>query len=532
MTYAIARRRGDNGELNKLYPEDRAVHEWYRFVLSFPPHLVRDYLQRFSVDGRHQVLDPFCGTGTVVVECKKLGIPSVGVEANPMAHFAGQVKTDWAPDPAGLVEHATHVATAARTRLARDGIDDDPVFLLPPREDTVLRDLPSEAAALLLAESISPLPLHKTLVLLDCLRQHRDERYDWHQRLALAKALVANIGNLHFGPEVGVGPAKPDAPVVAPWLANVRATARGLVDVQAGAAVPAVVHHADARHLGKVVAPCSIDAVITSPPYPNEKDYTRTTRLESVLLGFIRDKADLQALKRGLVRSNTRGVYKGDDDDRWVAEHPEIQRIAAAIEARRVELGKTSGFERLYARVTRLYFGGMARHLAELRPLLRPGAQLAYVVGDQASYLRVMIRTGQLLADIAQSLGYEVVDIDLFRTRLATATKEQLREEVVILRWSGVGGAEAVRSPQQGAVPVALTTCSRFRPRAGATDWESCRSSKISPCARPNFRGSSSGLSPHSSWPATSSHCSNSRRPRTGSPSHRRSITGLCHQTK
>jgi 2-polyprenyl-3-methyl-5-hydroxy-6-metoxy-1,4-benzoquinol methylase len=48
-----------------------------------------------------------------------------------------------------------------------------------------------------------------------------------------------------------------------------------------------------------------------------------------------------------------------------------------------------------------------------------------------------MIRTGQLLASIAQPLGYEVMGIDLFRTRLATATKEQLREEVVLLRWSG-----------------------------------------------------------------------------------------------
>jgi len=59
------------------------------------------------------------------------------------------------------------------------------------------------------------------------------------------------------------------------------------------------------------------------------------------------------------------------------------------------------------------------------------------VVGDQASYLRVMIRTGQLLAEIAQDLGYELVRIDLFRTRFASATKEQLREEAVILRWPG-----------------------------------------------------------------------------------------------
>jgi hypothetical protein len=152
---------------------------------------------------------------------------------------------------------------------------------------------------------------------------------------------------------------------------------------------PANVSLADARQVVQVLEPHSIDAVITSPPYPNEKDYTRTTRLESVLLGFIHSKSELQALKRSLVRSNTRGVYKEDDDDQWVAEHPEIQRITEAIEARRIELGKTSGFERLYARVTKLYFGGIARHLATLRTVLRPGAQLAYVVGDQASYLLV-----------------------------------------------------------------------------------------------------------------------------------------------
>ena len=120
-----------------------------------------------------------------------------------------------------------------------------------------------------------------------------------------------------------------------------------------------------------------------------------------------------------------------------VAGHPKIDAIAEAIEKRRKELGKTSGFERMYARVTKLYFGGMLRHFAELRAILRPGAQLAYVVGDQASYLRIMIRTGQLLAEIAESLGYEVVGVDLFRTRLATATKEQLREEIVVLRWPG-----------------------------------------------------------------------------------------------
>ena len=426
-----------NPTANKMLAEDRAAYDWYRFVLSYPPHIVRDYVTRFGLTKQHQVLDPFSGTGTTVVECKKLGILSVGTEANPMAQFAGSTKVDWLPDPAGLVAHAEQVAELAMRQLASDRVPENFVLCLENKQSYPLRQLPPECEPLLLSDSISPIPLHKTLVLLDVLHQNHNQEYASHERLALAKALVFRTSNLRFGPEVGIGPIKPDAPVVSEWLTAVRAIAEDLEELRALPGAQAIVHKADARELGQVIAACSIDAVITSPPYPNEKDYTRTTRLESVLLGFIHNKADLQALKRGLLRSNTRGVYKGDDDDLWVAHHEEIQDIAATIEKRRIEMGKTSGFERLYARVTKLYFGGMARHLAELRPLLRPGARLAYVVGDQMSYLRVMIRTGQLLAGIAQELGYEVVGIDLFRTRIATATGEQLREEVVVLRWPG-----------------------------------------------------------------------------------------------
>ena len=427
-------------ERNRLRPEDRAVHDWYRFVLSFPSHLVRDYLAAFAVDSTQRVLDPFCGTGTTLVECKKLGIPSVGIERNPMAGFASRTKLNWRIDPDALVSHAKDVAAQVLDRLREHGIDDigiGPLFDAhdPPRAG--LLTLSPDRSRLLLKDSISPLPLHKTLLLLDTLQRHRDDAVDAHERLALAAALVSGVGNLHFGPEVGVGRVQEDAPVIRPWLDRVRAMGDDLATLRERAATNAIVHLADARRLDECLAPSSIDAVITSPPYPNEKDYTRTTRLESVLLGFVRDKQDLRRLKQGLVRSNTRSVYKTDADDAVVAGHEGIQRIAHLIEKRRIEQGKTSGFERQYARVTRLYFGGMVRHLANLRSRLRPGARLAYVVGDQASYLRVMIRTGQILGELAQSLGYELTAIDLFRTRIATASRQHLREEVVRLRWPG-----------------------------------------------------------------------------------------------
>lgn len=425
-----------NGNANKLDPLDRAAHDWYRFVLSYPPHLVRRYLDEFDLNSGDTVLDPFCGTGTTLVEAKKLGIGGLGLEVNPFAHFASSVKLDWHVDACMLREGAERVAEKVLRKLSLQGIHDD-AFFVRNADDLVMRGLDEATTKLILANSISPLPLHKTLVLLDVLREAEHQPFYGHARLALANALVYKISNLHFGPEVGVGKPKPDVAVVAAWLNEIQKISADLSLLQSAKQTAAEVFNADSRRIGEYVTPGTICAVITSPPYPNEKDYTRTTRLESVLLGFIRSKEELRALKKGFVRSNTRGVYKDDDDDRWVADHPEINRIADAIEARRIALGKTSGFERMYARVAKLYFGGMARHLSELRPLLKPGARLAYVVGDQASYLRVMIRTGELLADIAQSLGYRLKRIDLFRTRLATASREQLREEVVVLEWPG-----------------------------------------------------------------------------------------------
>ena len=413
-----------NGSANKLLLTDIPFHNWYRFVLSFPPHLVREYISKFGLSNDSTILDPFCGTGTTMVEAKLLGIKSIGIEANPMTHFASTVKVDWSLDPGELLKHALLVAGEAK------------------RESdfckTNFRTLFPDAHNLLIKNSISPLPLHKGLILLDKIRSFKNDRVHNHELLAFAKTMVLHASNLRFGPEVGVCKnKKDDAPVVESWVSEIKKMADDLRFKKHEKDSQAIIHNADSRQLQNILKPNSIDAIFTSPPYPNEKDYSRTTRLESVLLGFINDKDELRDLKKNLLRSNTRNVYKGDDDDKWISSHRKIQRIASKIESRRIELGKTSGFEKLYGKVTKLYFGGMARHLATLKPFLKPNAYLGYVVGDQASYLRVMIRTGSLFADIAESLGFEVKSIDLFRTRFSTITKKEMREEVVVLRWPG-----------------------------------------------------------------------------------------------
>ena len=407
-------------ERNRLLAADRPIHDWYRFVLSFPPHLVRDYVKRFNLSDGATVLDPFCGTGTTLVEAKKLGFASVGIEALSMSAFAAATKLDWSPDGSTLRRDADAIAAQAGATLERGA--------------SPLRTLPMEQQRLLLRDSISPLPLHKALILRDAIDTARSQHAD-HLRLALARELPTTIGNLRFGPEVGLGERKEDVDAVGAWRRRVETFALDLDDLRDAGDAPASVVLGDSRDVSALLPARSVDCVITSPPYPNEKDYTRAVRLESVVLGLLSDRHDLRGAKQTLLRSNSRGVYKDDDDDAWIVAHPKIQALADEIEQARIEQGKTSGFERTYHRVARLYFGGMARHLASLRGALKPGAQLAYVVGDQASYLRVMIRTADLLADIASGLGYEVVGKDLFRTRAATATRSQLNEEVLLLRW-------------------------------------------------------------------------------------------------
>src|SRR5258708_29523149 len=101
--------------------------------------------------------------------------------------------------------HAHAGAEFGRKRLEASGIDDDadlPLFSSRKKKQAQLKTLPIESMKLLLTDSISPLPLHKTLVLIEELRGNFNARCQPYELLALAKALVNSISNLHFGPEV------------------------------------------------------------------------------------------------------------------------------------------------------------------------------------------------------------------------------------------------------------------------------------------------------------------------------------------
>ncbi len=435
-------------ESNVLRAEDAAVHGWYRFVLSYPPHLVRKYAEIFDLDDNSLLCDPFCGTGTTLVEAKKLGIPSVGCDAHPFATLVSGVKTNWRLDPVLLRRLGKKIAMQVEDKMELMG--------LPPLSfNTRLMEESSQPAwrryrltedesSVMPTGFVSERPLARLIMLRECLEKNcasQSAEVLNFFRVCLAHVIANGAGNFAFGPEIYRTKEKHDYDVVGHFAERVAVMTDDLVRMQTKHphAPAATVIHNDARTLDDL--PGDIGAVITSPPYPNEKDYTRTTRVESLLLGFTSDREQLRGMKQALLRSNTRNVFVADRDAEEVLGFASIQAVCRAIEDRRVELNKTSGFERLYHKVVAHYFGGMRRHLRALKPRLRRKAKLGYVVGDQLSFLMVPVATATLLGEVAEAEGYRVLGIDLWRERIGTKVRNavngdktvRVREEVLIL---------------------------------------------------------------------------------------------------
>jgi hypothetical protein len=436
------------GAINSVQKEDLPIHGWYRFVLSFPPHLVRQYIDAFALNGKDVVLDPFCGTGTTLVEAKKMGIPSIGCDAHPFAAMVSRVKTNWDLNIALLNSLFSRILKRAQKMTNEHGLSSltfDALLLQETGTSVNGFHLTEEEERILPTGFLSQRPLQRLLMLRQEIEKQTEDQSPEVREfflVALAHVIAQGAGNFAFGPEIYRTKPKPDYDVLGHFARHTAGMISEIAAVQAAgqSATPSRILAADARELAQL--PEDVSAVITSPPYPNEKDYTRTTRVESILLRLMVDKAGLRGIKESLLRSNTRNIFVEDRDGEEVREFASIQKICREIEARRLELNKDSGFERLYHKVVAHYFGGMRRHLRSIRTKLRGKARLAYVVGDQLSFLMIPIATARLLAEVAESEGYKTIGCDLWRERIGTKIRNsrtnqktvRIREEILLLQ--------------------------------------------------------------------------------------------------
>jgi hypothetical protein len=402
------------------------IHDWYRIIWGYSDHLVSGLLEEFNITAGEVVLDPFCGTGTTLIECMKKGVGSIGIDANPSSYFASKTKTEWSLVTSKIINLIKPIKTKYyKNFIQLSNLKRDPTYLY------------LEASGMLKRGWISARPLYKVIALKKAIDElDVPQKYKNLFKLALMSEVVSGAANIKFGPELYCTTPKEDHDVLGKFVERVMIMVDDLKKTK-GINIPVVfVVQGDARdcsHLvKKKLMDKKIDGIICSPPYPTEHDYTRNSRLELALLESVTDRKMLQSIKRQMIRSHTKGIYVEDNDSILVSTNVEIQKITKLL--RKKITTKTHGFAKLYPKVTQEYFGGMLRHFKNVKPLLKSGAYCAYVVGDQASYLQVPVPTATILSSLAKSVGFELVDIRTWRTRWSTTTSREIKENILILR--------------------------------------------------------------------------------------------------
>jgi DNA modification methylase len=375
------------------------------------------------------VLDPFCGSGTVLLEAQLAGRRAFGVDANPLAGLIARVKTtplDSAtltrtldevlkglprkpsgppPDVVNL-EHWFHPGTARQLRCLREAIE--------RAATTSIRDF------LLVCFSV-------------CVR-----------KVSLADPRLSVPVRLAFGqyPDNHPFQEKSDAHLRNLRSARVpeiftriaRANIARMEKLQAGEshATSAELLCSDARHLayeyslngtrGQPLANESVQLIITSPPYPGAQKYIRSSSLS---LGWL-----------GLCPRDTLRMYKARIIGREEFTKAECdQMLPTNIAGADGALAVIRKRSPVRATIAATYLNEMRIAMREMFRVLKDGGHIIFVAANNR-ICRKEFRTVEYLQTIAEECGLSVTAcfIDAIRSR-GLMTKRNQTASVITREW-------------------------------------------------------------------------------------------------
>lgn len=391
------------------------LHGIHEYKGKFNPQVVRALTNVVDPDAA-VLVDPFCGSGTSLIEAVRLGMSAVGVDRSPMAVFLASAKAKALAEP----DHeAVREAFAAFVRdlaaemkeAQQSAVDPSLEEVLAPEAQAYLQSwFPEQAFAAVAVALSATVPAAP--------------RNTVHHLAEVALSSILRAVSLQLPDDLRVRrrPEPFEPPLV--WELFLEACERIEAGLKEMEEWPRSLATADV-HLGSAADPRwfgSLDEksrrfILTSPPYATALPYIDTDRFSIVALGLASVK-QVRQLEMDLVGSRE---WRKADERRWWrrldansdALPGPVTQLVRDLRMRNED--GNAGFRR--AAVPALlyrYFARMGECFDAWRVGLRAGERALLIVGNNrttAGGEQTVIRTPELLGKVAETRGYEVEEI-------------------------------------------------------------------------------------------------------------------------
>lgn len=374
---------------------------WFKYKEGFSAALVRYLLDHMGGPGA--LLDPFAGTGVAPVTAAKAGWQGIGIEILPVAvKFAKSYVT------------ANDVDTEKFRFLSAQFFD----CVANPES---LRTIPcSEFPHIRITERAFPEGNEAAIaVARGWLRQAfpgpETDLLDFAAMAALEDASWTSKDGQYLRWDHRSG-RRLKAKMEKRHVLSYADSLRNKLDVIA-ADLPVMARPGESGEVRIIPGSCydilpelptnSIDAVITSPPYANRYDYTRTYALELAWLGY--DNQAISALRQSLLSATVENRSKREE---LSANHSDAIAIfdrQPAIGEITTALNSAKGRGELpnphVIRLVQNYFMEMTVVIAQLARACKPGASV-FMINDNVQYHGQEVPVDLILSDLAEQCGF------------------------------------------------------------------------------------------------------------------------------
>lgn len=247
-------------------PQSDGIHTVHAYPAKFIPQIPRQLIEILPPGDDQWVMDPFCGSGTTLVEAQAARVSSIGVDLHPLATLISRVKTTPLAD--GCAAEGRAVAIRAQKAFTSGGVT---VPDIPRLDHWFVRPVQLSLAAL-----ISEIDLVGDIHVRDALRvafssivvrvsnQDSDTRYAAVQKRVSVDDVWTNFERA----VVGLDRALKDHMRRASPLASCRVVTHDLTTLEPDAVMD------------------KVGLVVTSPPYPNAYEYWLYHKYRMYWLGF------------------------------------------------------------------------------------------------------------------------------------------------------------------------------------------------------------------------------------------------------